>query len=68
MQAIIDVFKMEEVSVKSRVKIIKELGKTLNYQFSSNVTEALVYELVLALDPDNEIKSDKHYLHFVDHD
>ncbi len=64
MDSIIQIFRMNELSVETRIKIIKQLGNAINYQFSANVTEALVYELVLALDPDNEIKKDiKYTLH-----
>ena len=61
MQAMLDVFKMEEISVKTRIKIIKELGTAINYRYSSNVTEPLVIELVLLLDKDNAIVNDEHY-------
>ena len=61
MESIIQVFRMSELSIETRIKIIKQLGLAINYQFAANCTEALVYELVLALDPDNAIKDDKHY-------
>ena len=61
MEAIIQVFRMTEVSAKSRIKIIKHLGSIINYKMASNVTEPLVYELVMALDPDDEIKDDENY-------
>ena len=65
MQAIIDVFKMSELRVDTRIKIIKRLGHAINNQYGCNSTEPLVYELVLALDPHNEIKDDKHYLAYL---
>ena len=52
---------MTELSIGTRIKIIKKLGDAINYQMGANITEPLVYELVLALDPDDEIKDDKHY-------
>jgi hypothetical protein len=62
MESIIQVFRMSEISIETRIKIIKQLGHSINHQLGSNCTEALVYELVLALDPENEIKQDKYYL------
>ncbi len=59
MQAIIDVFRMTELNTKTRVKIIKKLGEVINYDYGANVTEPIVYELVLALEPDDCIKTDE---------
>jgi hypothetical protein len=61
MQALIDVFRMNEISVETRIRIIKQLGEAINADMSMNITEPLVYELVLALDPSDEISSDPHY-------
>lgn len=61
MDSIIQVFRMTELSVETRIKIIKRLGQAINYQFASNVTEPLVYELVLSLNPNDPIKDDEHY-------
>lgn len=62
MKSIIDVFRMDEVSKKTRAKIIIKLGRAINDQYAMNVTEGLVFELVSTLDPDNEILTDEHYL------
>lgn len=62
MKSIIDVFRMDEVSKKTRAKIIIKLGRAINDQYAMNVTEGLVFELVSILDPDNEILTDEHYL------
>ena len=64
MDSIIQIFRMSELSIEARIKIIKKLGIAINYQFAANCTEALVYELVLALDPDNEIKNDESYSNY----
>ena len=61
MESLIEVFRMNEISIQTRIKIIKELGKAINHSMSANCTEPLVYELVLALDPENPIKDDKYY-------
>lgn len=65
MESIIQVFRMTELSVQTRIKIIKRLGQAINHQFASNITEGLVYELVIALDPNDIIKDDDHYKRFV---
>lgn len=66
MEALIQVFRMSELSVTTRIEIIKKLGVAINHQFGNNITEALVYELVLALDPINEIAGDKWYTQYID--
>ncbi|MBS5907857.1 MAG: hypothetical protein KIC84_11590 [Dysgonomonas mossii] len=62
MKAIIDVFRMEEVSKETRAKIIIQLGRAINAEYAMNITEGLVFELVSILDPNNEILTDEHYL------
>ena len=62
MDSIIAVFRMNEVDPKTRASVIIKLGQAINYQFASNVTEPLVYELVKILDADNPILKDKHYI------
>jgi len=61
MESIIQIFRMSELSVETRIKIIIKLGIAMNNQMGMNITEALIYELVLALDPENEIQNDEHY-------
>ena len=62
MQSIIEVFRMNEVDPKTRAKIIIKLGNAINAQMGMNITEALVWELVKALDPENKIVTDEFYL------
>lgn len=61
MKEIIEIFKTTEISPKVRAKIIIELGHIINYKLGTNITEPLVYELVLFLDPNNEIISQDRY-------
>jgi hypothetical protein len=61
MKDIIDVFRMEEINKKTRIKIIIQLGKSINNALGGNFTEGLVYELVSHLDPNHEILSNKFY-------
>lgn len=61
MKELIDVFRMNEIDPKTRARIIIKLGKAINYEYASNLTEGIVFELVSILDPDNEILKDEHY-------
>ena len=65
MKELIEVFRMNEVSVAARCRIIIELGKAINFENGANVTEVLVYELVKQLAPENKEVEDEHYLYFV---
>ena len=61
-----DIFRMTEVNPKTRAKIIIQLGRAVNHELASNCTEALVFELVSVLDPENKILSDNFYKQFVE--
>jgi hypothetical protein len=61
MQSLIDVFRMSEVSPETRIRILIQLGKAVNDQFGSNVTEGIVYELVKTLNPEHELLKDSWY-------
>lgn len=63
--SLIEVFRMTELSPDVRERIIRKLGPAINYSFSSNVTEELVLELVLALNPNSDIKEEEHYKRFL---
>lgn len=65
MKEIIDVFRMEELQPKTRAKIIIQLGRLINDQFGSNITEPIVYELVSVLEPENPIIKDEHFIRLV---
>ena len=61
MNALIEVFRMTEISAQTRVKVLIKLGNLINYQYGANVTEPLIYELVKLLDPKNkEIEKYEH--------
>lgn len=62
MKALIDVFRMNEIDPKIRAKIIIRLGRAINNEHQSNITEPLVFELVSVLEPDNKILTEEHYL------
>ena len=61
MKELIEVFRMNEISVASRCRIIIQLGHAINAQFSMNITEPIVYELVKQLDPENKDVEVEHY-------
>lgn len=50
MQVLIDVFKMDMISIDRRIAIIKQLGELINHEYAANITEGLVEELVAALE------------------
>lgn len=49
MSELIAVFRAHELSVSTRIKIIKKLGEALNNQYAMNWTGDIVAELVEAL-------------------
>lgn len=55
MKDLIEVFRMDEIKPKTRARIIVKLGRLINEEYRSNITEPLVAELVYILDPHNEI-------------
>ena len=61
MKEIIDVFRMNEISPKTRAIIIIKLGQAINDEHSSNITEAIVHELVSILDPENPILVERYF-------
>lgn len=61
MNALIEVFRMIEISAQVRANIIVKLGNAINDEYAMNITEPLVYELVKQLDPSHEILSNPHY-------
>lgn len=62
MKELIEVFKMDEVSIDVRCRIIIKLGQAINFQYGMNITEPIVYELVKLLDPENKDVEKEFYL------
>ena len=62
---LIDIFRMNEISSKVRANLIIKLGNAMNHEMGSNITEPIVYELVLILDKNNKILTNDHYLKIV---
>lgn len=65
MKELIEVFRMNEVSVEARINLLKKLGVAINHEYSSNMTEPVIYELVKILDPNNALLNDEHYLKYL---
>lgn len=65
MKSLIDVFRMTEVSEKTRASIIVKLGRAINHEYGMNITEPLVAELVYKLDAEHEIFKNEAYLKHV---
>lgn len=63
--SLIEVFRMTEISVEVRERLIRKLGFAINNEMAMNATEELVVELVLALNPDSKIKEEEHYKRYV---
>ena len=65
MKSLIEVFRMTEVSSKVRANIIVKLGNAINHEYSMNLTEPLVAELVYQLDSEHEIFEKEKYVKHV---
>jgi hypothetical protein len=61
MKDLIEVFRMEEISLKTRASIIIKLGTAINAVHCMNITEPVVFELVKLLDPKNDILTQERY-------
>ena len=61
MKELIDVFRMTEIDSVKRANIIIQLGQSINNRYGMNLTEGLVYELVLLLDPSHTILQNEFY-------
>ena len=64
MKQLLDVAQMTMITKEARIRIIKKLGTAINAQYACNLTEEIVVELVLLIDPKNDILSDPHYSRF----
>lgn len=62
MKELIEVFRMTEIPSKIRANIIIKLGTAINFEYASNITEPIVFELVTQLDPENKILLDESFL------
>lgn len=62
MNDLIALFNMDKVEPNIRANLIVQLGNLLNAQYSSNLTEPLVYELVSKLNPHHKILKDDRYV------
>lgn len=62
MKELIEVFRMEELSPQTRIKILKELGRLMNFQYAANITEPVIRELIYLLEqkikPQSNFKDD----------
>ena len=65
MKELIDVYRMEELSVETRANLIVKLGSAINNEHGANLTEPVVVELVRLLKPDHKIFSDDHYSRYL---
>ena len=56
-----EIYKYNEISVISRINLLKSFGKAINDTLGMNVTEPIIYELVKNLDANNKLLNDSHY-------
>lgn len=61
MKELIEVFRMEELDKKTRTRVIIKLGDAINAKHGMNLTEDIVYELVMMLEPNNETIKQNRY-------
>lgn len=61
MKELIEVFRMNEIKAITRANIIIELGDLINLQYTMNLTEPVVYELVKELVPEHDILKNERY-------
>lgn len=60
MKDLIEVFRMDELDKKTRARVIIKLGDVINYSHGANIAEDIVYELVMILDPENEVIKERN--------
>lgn len=59
-----EIYRATEIHPKTRIRLLKKMGQAINYSYGANVCEPIVYELVLLLDPGDDIKTDEHYTRY----
>jgi hypothetical protein len=50
MEELIAIYKMDEIKVETRIKLLIKIGELINFKYASNVTEPLIIELIMLLD------------------
>ena len=53
--ALIEIYKMTEVSVETRIRLLHVVGEIVNWELGTNATEPLVKELVDLLNSDTNV-------------
>lgn len=61
MRELIEIFKMTEISVETRCRLIIKAGELINNQYAANATEPVVYELLMLLDPKHPRLADIYF-------
>lgn len=62
MKDLIEIYRMTEVSVATRCNLLVKAANLINFQCGANITEPLVYELLMLLDPNHKTLKDKTFL------
>lgn len=61
--SIIDVFRMNELLPETRSRVLIKLGRCINHEVASNITEPLICELIQILLPTT---SDKEIIQYME--
>lgn len=59
---LIEIYRMTEISVATRCKLLIKAGQLINNQYASNITEPLLFELLMLLDSNHPMLQDKTFL------
>ena len=63
MSELIAIYNMSDVVPTTRVRMLFKMGKLINYRYASNITEPMIYELVLLLIPNFSDWPSEYYTH-----
>jgi len=68
MEDLIAVFNMDQLSVETRIRVLKKLCTAINYKYAANVCEPITIELILILDPskETELRQDDFFKYYFD--
>lgn len=62
---LIAVFRMDELSIPCRIRLIQKMGETINRNYAMNLTEELQIELIQALEPNYDFEAHPHLKNYL---
>lgn len=60
-QILFTIFNAEALSFKTKVSLMKQVGRAINDHYARNITEPIIYELVRSVDKKHPLLEDEHY-------